>query len=70
MLDEYVMLALRGTGLDMIDFQNRFGDKWIKEKQKYFSQLQKDDYIIFNENKIKLTKNGYALCDEILSNIL
>jgi len=70
MLDEYVMLALRSTGLDITDLQSRFGDTWFKSRQQYFYQLQKDNYIVLKENRIKLTGSGYALCDEILSNIL
>jgi oxygen-independent coproporphyrinogen III oxidase len=70
MLNEYVMLALRSTGLDLQEFQKRFGNNWYKSKEKYFSQLMKDNFIILNESKLKLTKSGFALCDEILSNIL
>ncbi|MDO8550493.1 MAG: radical SAM family heme chaperone HemW [Ignavibacteria bacterium] len=70
MFDEYVMLALRSRGLDITDLKSRFGEKWIKSKQKYFSQLQQNNLIALRENKIQLTKNGYSLCDEILSNIL
>jgi len=70
MFDEYVMLALRSSGLDITDLKSRFGDKWINSKQKYFSQLQKNNLTALKENKIRLTKSGYALCDEILSNIL
>jgi len=70
MFDEYVMLALRSSGLDISDLQTRFGDKWINSKHKYFSHLQQNNLISFSENKIQLTKEGYALCDEILSNIL
>jgi oxygen-independent coproporphyrinogen-3 oxidase len=70
MFDEYIMLALRSSGIDIPDLQTRFGDKWIKSKQNYFSQLQEKNLITSNKNKIQLTKSGYALCDEILSNIL
>ena len=68
--DEYVMLALRSTGLNLIDLKNRFGDKWIKNKHNFLSQLQKNNLTSLKKNKIQLTKKGYALCDEILSNIL
>ncbi len=70
MFDEYIMLALRSGGLDIPDLQTRFGDKWIKSKQKYFFRLQENNLIKLYKNKIQLTKSGYALCDEILSNIL
>lgn len=68
--DEYVMLALRSSGLNIVDLQKRFGDNWYKRKQNYFSQLRENNLIKTAKNKIQLTKKGYALCDEILSNIL
>ncbi len=70
MLDEYIMLALRSGGLKISELQNRFGDKWFKSRQQYFSSLQKDNLVIQENDKIHLTKRGYALCDEILTNIL
>ena len=70
MLDEYVMLALRSTGLDIPELKMRFGDNWLKSKQNYFTQLMQENFIVVKENKIRLTKNGYSVCDEILSNIL
>ncbi len=70
MFNEYIMLALRGTGLDLNDFQNRFGNTWLEGKLSYFSELERNNFIKRTQNKIILTKNGYALCDEILSNIL
>lgn len=69
-IDEYVMLALRSTGLNISEFKSRFGNKWIDEREKYFLSLQEQNFIIQTGDKLKLTRNGYALCDEILSNIL
>ncbi len=68
--DEYIMLALRSGGINLPDLQKHFGDSWLKSKSDYLGKLMKNDLIIFNENQIKLTKSGYALCDEILTNIL
>lgn len=70
MIDEYVMLALRSSGLNLNEFINRFGNEWLEKRKNYFSKLNKDKFILLTKNKIKLTKNGYLLCDEILSNIL
>ncbi|HSP86771.1 MAG TPA: radical SAM family heme chaperone HemW [Ignavibacteriaceae bacterium] len=70
MFEEYIMLALRSTGLNLNDLQNKFGNTWFKGKLNYFNQLKKMNLLIMSEDKIQLTKNGYALCDEILSNIL
>ena len=70
MFDEYVMLALRSKGLDTADFEKRFGDDWIKEKDKYLQKLQENKFIKYDGNFIRLTKSGYAICDEILAKLL
>jgi len=68
--NEFVMLALRSSGLIQKKYKEKFGDDWLKKNYHYFEQLENDN-LIFNENKIiKLTKKGYAVCDEILQNIL
>jgi oxygen-independent coproporphyrinogen-3 oxidase len=70
MHDEYVMLALRSSGLDLIDYKKRFGKAWIEKKYNYFELLKNENLILFKSDKIKLTSKGYAVCDEILKNIL
>jgi oxygen-independent coproporphyrinogen III oxidase len=70
MLDEYIMLALRSKGLDVNEFRKIFGDDWLKDKSEYFSQLKDKKFVLISDDYIRLTKSGYALCDEILSKIL
>ncbi|MEJ2614136.1 MAG: radical SAM family heme chaperone HemW [Ignavibacteriaceae bacterium] len=70
MLDEYVMLALRSEGLNVNEFRDMFGDDWLKDKSGYLSHLRDKKFILITDDYIRLTKSGYALCDEILSNIL
>jgi oxygen-independent coproporphyrinogen-3 oxidase len=68
--NEFVMLALRSSGLILKNYKEKFGDDWLKKNYHYFEQLENDN-LIYNENNIiKLTKKGYAVCDEILQNIL
>ena len=72
-LDEFVMLELRSSGLDLIRFENLFGPVgagWLKEKYPYLELLKKKDFLQTNDNFIKLTPKGYAVCDEILKEIL
>jgi len=64
------MLALRSSGINIPDFQNRFGQAWLGEKHSYFQKLQSAKYININDNSIRLTKRGYAICDEILKDLL
>lgn len=68
--DEYVMLALRSSGLDLNEFRNMFGENWINEKYGYFKELMRKNIVDMNDGWLKLTKKGYALCDEILKEIL
>ena len=70
MHDEYVMLALRSSGLDLTDYRKRFSDDWIKKNNSYFELLKNEQHLTIGNNWIKLTPKGYAVCDEILKNIL
>jgi len=69
MLQEYVMLALRSGGIELNEFYSLFGKKWIEENRKELSLLNENGLIIYSSEKIKLTKKGYLLCDEILSRL-
>ena len=68
--DEYVMLALRSSGLDLMEYKKRFAEDWINKSLPYLKLLQQKKLIILNQSEIKLTSGGYAVCDEILKNIL
>jgi oxygen-independent coproporphyrinogen-3 oxidase len=70
MHDEYIMLSLRSSGLDLIDYNKRFNNDWINKNNDYFNLLKKENLITIENNWIKLTSKGYAVCDEILKNIL
>lgn len=70
MHDEYVMLAFRSSGLNLIDYNNRFNKDWIIKNKNYFELLKNENLLTINDEIIKLTSKGYAVCDEILKNIL
>jgi len=70
MLKEYVMLALRSRGIDISDFKKKFGEDWLQQKSDIFRELFRNNFLEINNQTIRFTKNGYALCDEILNNIL
>ncbi len=65
-LEEYVMLALRGKGLDLNELNILFGDEFYEKNKKIISELERNLLLINSDNKICLTQKGYALCDEIL----
>ena len=68
--DEYVMLALRSSGINLSEFKKLFGENWINENNAYLKKLADQKLLNISEENISLTKSGYAVCDEILSNIL
>jgi oxygen-independent coproporphyrinogen-3 oxidase len=68
--DEYIMLALRSSGINLTELQMKFGDAWLKNKSDYLSKLQRHNLLTITEDNIRLTRSGYAVCDEILSEIL
>jgi oxygen-independent coproporphyrinogen-3 oxidase len=69
-LDEYVMLALRSSGLKLNEFKERFSSSWLDEKNSYFNLLEKKKLLKISDGSIRLTGKGYAVCDEILKEIL
>ena len=72
-INEFIMLELRSSGLNLKRFENRFGDKikgWLKKNYSYFELLENQNFVIMNNDTIKLTSKGYAVCDEILSEVL
>jgi oxygen-independent coproporphyrinogen-3 oxidase len=71
-IDEFVMLELRSSGLNLKKFENRFGietKEWLKKNYHYFELLKNQNFVTIDSNIVKLTPKGYAVCDEILSEI-
>jgi len=67
---EFVMLALRSSGIELKNYKKRFGNDWLKKNNSYFEELLETDLILFDDEILKLTAKGYTLCDEILKYIL
>lgn len=68
--DEYVMLAMRSKGLDRFDYEQRFGESWLSKSKQLVKTYEREGYLSIDDNFIKFTPKGYALCDEILAKIL
>lgn len=69
-MNEYIMLALRSSGLNLSALKEKFDDSWLKENYDYLIQLKKENLLNIENNFIRLTKKGYALCDEILAKMV
>jgi oxygen-independent coproporphyrinogen-3 oxidase len=72
-INEFVMLELRSSGLNLKNFEERFGNEmreWLKKKYAYFELLKNQNFVTMDGNSIKLSAAGYAICDEILKELL
>jgi len=72
-IDEFVMLELRSSGLNLEKLNNQFGieiKEWLKKKYPYFELLKNQNFVTMDSGTIKLTAAGYAICDEILKELL
>jgi len=67
---EFVILALRSSGIELKTYKKRFGSDWLKKNNSYFEELLNKDLILYDDEILKLTAKGYTLCDEIIKNIL
>ncbi len=67
LLDEYVMLNLRSRGLNLAELELKYGGRWISNNSKYINSLIEKGFLAKSNNFIKFTKQGYSICDEILS---
>lgn len=70
MQEEYFMLAMRSKGLDINEYKKRFGNDWLEEKKDEIDKYEADGFLVIENNFIKFTSQGYALCDEIIAKLL
>jgi oxygen-independent coproporphyrinogen III oxidase len=66
-IDEYIMLALRSFGIELSDLEKRFGNEWMEKNKRYLQVLIDNNLITSKNDWLKLTKKGYAICDEIIA---
>ncbi|PKL82287.1 MAG: coproporphyrinogen III oxidase [Ignavibacteriae bacterium HGW-Ignavibacteriae-3] len=69
MIEEYVMLALRSKGLDVIEMKNMFGDSWFVQNKSFLNQLEEEKFLTIKNNLLSFTPKGYAICDEIVAKL-
>lgn len=70
MEEEFIMLALRSSGLDLSKLEKKFGTKWYKKNKHTIEELVNNNLIQIDSHKLMLTPKGYAFCDEILLKLL
>ena len=69
-LNEYIMLALRSKGIDLNEFKNNFDSGWLDKNYSYFKKLNSKNLLDMSNDYISLTRKGYAVCDEIVKNLV
>lgn len=70
MLEEFVMLSLRSRGLDTAMLEEMFGIELLTRNNNYLNTLVNKELLIRKDNLYSLTPGGYAVCDEIVANLL
>lgn len=70
MEEEFIMLALRSSGLDFSKLEKKFGTKWYKKNKHTIEELVNNNLMQIDSHKLMLTPKGYAFCDEILLKLL
>ena len=66
MLDEYVMLALRSSGLDLDILEHKFENNWYERNKSTIDEYIAQELISLTNGKLVLTAKGFVVCDELL----
>jgi len=68
--EEYLMLALRSNGLNTDEFNKIFGVDWLEQRKALLENYLDNVFLFKENNRISLTRKGYAVCDEIIANLI
>lgn len=69
MLEEYIMLAFRSKGLDLVELERLFGGKWYNGNKNFINELILKKFLTLKKNLLSFTPKGYVICDEILAKL-
>jgi len=65
LMEEAIFLGLRGEGIDLTQFQKRFGIDLAAKNASLISELIRQERAQVHDGQMRLTAKGYLLCDEI-----
>ncbi len=68
-ITEHIMLGLRSKGIYFEDFKQRHCIDFKSTFKSSINTLTKNSWAILDNEKLKLTRKGYALCDEIVTTL-
>lgn len=64
---EYIFLGLRSTGVDMNRFKSRYQIDFRQEYASAINTLLTNNFATMDESTLRLSRKGYAVCDEIVA---
>ncbi|MEO8446869.1 MAG: radical SAM family heme chaperone HemW [bacterium] len=64
---EYLMLALRSTGVDLAEYEKIFKEEFVERYKTSIDELLKNNYAELSNDRFHLNGCGYALADEIVA---
>ncbi|HMS66239.1 MAG TPA: radical SAM family heme chaperone HemW [Ignavibacteria bacterium] len=64
---EYIMLALRSTGINLKKYQENFSEEFQSVFQNSVNELVKNKYAIMSKDNFSLNEKGFAIADEIVA---
>jgi oxygen-independent coproporphyrinogen-3 oxidase len=70
MFEEYIMLALRSSGIDKEEFISFFGNDIYKKTEMKLKQFDSAGYLYIDQQIVKLISKGYPVCDEIVEQLI
>ena len=70
MKEEFIMLALRSKGLNVNEFNEKFGLDWYKKKKNQIETYLENLFLADRNDILSLTPKGYVVCDEIIANLI
>lgn len=66
---EHIMLGLRSSGIYFDDFKKRHNIDFPETYSKSVKTLLENNWAVSDSEKLKLTRKGYAVCDEIVATL-
>ena len=68
--NEYVMTSLRTVwGIDLEKVKQDFGEEFLEETKRNLRSFEDKDWLLLDDEKIKLTKNGKLFADHVASEL-
>lgn len=68
-ITEHIFLGLRSRGVNFDDFRLRHNVDFEKTYSSPIETLLKNGYALIDKSELKLTRKGYAVCDEIVASL-